>query len=191
MVRYLVPLFIVLFIGVFLFVGLGLNPREVPSQHINKPAPDFSLQQLHNMQTKFSKSDLQGKVWMLNVWASWCVACRQEHPVLVNMARNGEIPVYGLNYKDTPTQAKRWLEEHGNPYEISIVDYDGKVGIDYGVYGVPESFLIDKQGIIRHKVIGPLSSIELRKCVLPIFRELQKTEQANEAAIDELRKQCA
>ena len=88
MVRYLVPLFIVLFIGVFLFVGLGLNPREVPSQLINKPAPDFSLQQLHNMQTKFSKTDLQGKVWMLNVWASWCVACRQEHPVLVNMARS-------------------------------------------------------------------------------------------------------
>jgi cytochrome c biogenesis protein CcmG/thiol:disulfide interchange protein DsbE len=191
MVRYLVPLFIVLFIGVFLFVGLGLNPREVPSQFINKPAPEFSLQKLHNMSETFSKQDMQGKVWMLNVWASWCVACRQEHPVLVNMARRGEVPLYGLNYKDAPSQARGWLDQHGDPYLLSIVDYEGKVGIDYGVYGVPESFIIDKQGVIRHKVTGPLTTTELKKCVLPIVRELKQTEQANVAVISELRKQCA
>ena len=191
MVRYLVPLFIVLFIGVFLYVGLGLNPREVPSQFINKKAPDFSMQQLHNMSTKFSNKDMLGKVWMLNVWASWCVACRQEHPVLVNMKRSGEIPLYGLNYKDAPSQARAWLEQHGDAYELSVVDYEGKVGIDYGVYGVPESFLIDKQGVIRHKVTGPLSTNELHKCVLPIYRELNKTDTANVAVLNELRKQCA
>lgn len=190
MVRYLVPLFIVLFIGVFLYVGLGLNPREVPSQFINKPAPEFSLQKLHDMNSKFSTKDMLGKVWMLNVWASWCVACRQEHPVLVDMARNGEVALYGLNYKDAPSQARALLEQQGDPYVLSIVDYEGKVGIDFGVYGVPESFIIDKQGVIRHKVIGPLSSIELRKCVLPIVRELEKSEQVDVAVVGQLRKQC-
>lgn len=191
MVRYLVPLFVVLFIGVFLYVGLGLDPREVPSQFINKPAPDFSLQRLDDMNTRFSKADMKGKVWMLNVWASWCVACRQEHPILVHMARTGEIPVYGLNYKDAPSQARALLKQNGDPYVLSIVDYEGKVGIDYGVYGVPESFIIDKQGIIRHKVTGPLTSAILQKCVKPIFNELNKTEQANESVMSELRKQCA
>jgi cytochrome c biogenesis protein CcmG/thiol:disulfide interchange protein DsbE len=133
---------------------------------------------------------MQGKVWMLNVWASWCVACRQEHPLLVRMARTREIPVYGLNYKDAPSQARAWLEQHGDPYVLSIVDYEGKVGIDYGVYGVPESFIIDKQGVIRHKITGPLTPTELQKCVMPIFNELNKTETANVAVLSELRKQC-
>ena len=190
MVRYLIPLIISLFIGVFLYVGLDLKPREVPSQFINKSVPDFSNQQLHNMDTSFSNKDMLGKVWMLNVWASWCVACRQEHPVLVKMARDGEVPLYGLNYKDAPSQARGWLEQHGNPYELSVVDYEGKIGIDFGVYGVPESFIIDKQGVIRHKVIGPLSSMGLRKCVLPIVRELKNTEQANVAVLGQLREQC-
>lgn len=190
MVRYLVPLFVVLVIGVFLFVGLGLNPRDVPSQFINKKAPDFSMPQLHNMEQRFSNKDMQGKVWMLNVWASWCLACLQEHPILTSMARSGELPLYGLNYKDVPKDARRWLEQHGDPYELSVVDYEGKVGIDYGVYGVPESFIIDKQGVIRHKVTGPLSATEVQKCVLPIARELNKAGPVNVATIDELRKQC-
>lgn len=183
MVRYLVPLIIFVVLSVFLYIGLSLNPREVPSPFINKPAPDFQLQNLHEMNELFSNNDMKGQVWLLNVWASWCVACRQEHPILVEMARRGEVPLYGLNYKDAPTQAKRWLEEHGNPYKLSVVDYEGKVGIDYGVYGVPETFIIDKQGVIRHKVIGPISVPELQNCVMPVVNELKKRDQMDDAAL--------
>ena len=183
MVRYLVPLIIFVVLSVFLYIGLSLNPREVPSPFINKPAPDFQLQNLHAMNELFSNNDMKGQVWLLNVWASWCVACRQEHPILVEMARRGEVPLYGLNYKDAPTQAKRWLEEHGNPYKLSAVDYEGKVGIDYGVYGVPETFIIDKEGIIRHKVIGPISVPELQNCVMPVVNELKKRDQMDAAAL--------
>lgn len=188
MVRYLVPLIIFVVLAGFLYVGLGLKPREVPSPFINKPAPDFQLQNLHAMNELFSNNDMKGQVWLLNVWASWCVACRQEHPVLVEMARRGEVPLYGLNYKDAPTQARRWLEEHGNPYKLSIVDYEGKVGIDYGVYGVPETFVIDKQGVIRHKVIGPLSYPELTNCVMPVVNELKKRDQIDNTALALLKK---
>ncbi|WP_455222510.1 DsbE family thiol:disulfide interchange protein [Kaarinaea lacus] len=194
MVRYLVPLIIFVVLAGFLFVGLGLNPREVPSPFINKPAPDFQLQKLDSMNELFSNKDMLGKVWLLNVWASWCVACRQEHPVLVDMARRGEVPLYGLNYKDAPSNAKRWLSEHGNPYELSAVDYQGKVGIDYGVYGVPETFIIDKQGVIRHKVIGPISYKELNDCVMPVVNELNKHEQIDQASLavlSEVRKACS
>ncbi|MFV2057410.1 MAG: DsbE family thiol:disulfide interchange protein [Thiohalomonadales bacterium] len=171
--KYLLPLVIFLVIAGFLYKGLSLKPREVPSPFINKPSPDFSLQQLQDMEKTFSNKDMLGKVWLLNVWASWCVACRQEHPLLVQMARMGEIPVYGLNYKDAPSAARAWLEEHGDPYQLSVVDFEGKTGIDYGVYGVPETFVIDKKGIIRHKVIGPLTTTELREVVMPLFKELQ------------------
>jgi cytochrome c biogenesis protein CcmG/thiol:disulfide interchange protein DsbE len=172
--RYLVPLIIFIIVSAFLYRGLSLNPREVPSPFINKPAPDFTLQKLDNMSEQFSNKDMLGKVWLLNVWASWCVACRQEHPLLVQMARRGEVPIYGLNYKDAPSQAKQWLQQHGNPYELSVVDYQGNVGIDYGVYGVPETFVIDKRGIIRHKVIGPISSGILRECVMPLVNMLEQ-----------------
>jgi len=194
MVRYLVPLIIFIVLAGFLFVGLNLNPREVPSPFINKPAPDFQLQKLDAMNELFSNKDMQGKVWLLNVWASWCVACRQEHPVLVDMSRRGEVPIYGLNYKDSPNNAKRWLSEHGDPYVVSPVDYQGKVGIDYGVYGVPETFIIDKQGVIRHKVIGPISYKELKDCVMPVVNELNKhdqIDQASQAVLSEVRKQCS
>jgi len=191
MVRYLIPLFVVLILGVFLYRGLHLDPREVPSPFINKPAPDFSLQRLHDMKSTFSNKDMLGKVWLLNVWASWCVACREEHPLLISMARKNMVPIYGLNYKDAPRDAQGWLDQHGDPYVENAVDYKGDVGINYGVYGVPETFLIDKQGVIRHKVIGPLTSSELKNCVMPIVNELNKTEQANVAVITELRKQCS
>jgi cytochrome c biogenesis protein CcmG/thiol:disulfide interchange protein DsbE len=173
MLKYLTPLIIFLIISGFLYKGLSLKPREVPSPFIGKPAPQFNLQQLHQMETSFGNKDMLGKVWLLNVFASWCVACRQEHPLLVQMSRMGEIPVYGLNYKDAPSAAKAWLKKHGDPYVLSIVDYEGRVGIDYGVYGVPETFIIDKKGIIRHKVIGPLTTTELREVVMPLFKELQ------------------
>jgi len=191
MIRFIMPLVIFIVLAVFLYAGLSLKPREVPSPFINKSAPDFQLQKLDNMNELFSNKDLLGKVWLLNVWASWCVACRQEHPLLVGMSRNGTVPIYGLNYKDAPSQARRWLEEHGNPYELSVVDYEGKVGIDYGVYGVPETFVIDKQGVIRHKVIGPLTRAELRKCVLPVVEALEKSDQVSVAVLSEVREACS
>jgi len=173
MLKYLAPLAIFLVLAGFLYKGLSLKPHEVPSPFINKPAPDFVLQKLDDMSTKFSNKEMLGKVWLLNVWASWCVACRAEHPLLVQMAREGTIPVYGLNYKDLPSKAKAWLDEHGDPYVLSAVDYEGKVGIDYGVYGVPETFIIDKKGVIRHKVIGPLTADILQKKVTPLVKELE------------------
>jgi cytochrome c biogenesis protein CcmG/thiol:disulfide interchange protein DsbE len=191
MLRYLTPLIVVLVLGAFLYVGLGLKPREVPSPFINKPAPDFTLQRLNDMKSTFSNKDMLGKVWLLNVWASWCVACREEHPVLISMARRNLVPVYGLNYKDAPSDAHNWLNQHGDPYVLNAVDYKGNVGIDYGVYGVPETFLIDKQGVVRHKVIGPITPSELKNCVMPIVNELNKTEQANVPVISKLREQCS
>jgi cytochrome c biogenesis protein CcmG/thiol:disulfide interchange protein DsbE len=172
MVRFLVPLAIFVAIALFLWKGLSLNPREVPSPFINKPAPDFSLNQLHDPTATFSNKDMLGKVWLLNVWASWCVACRQEHPLLVQLSRANLVPIYGLNYKDTTREAEQWLSQHGNPYVLSAADVKGNVGIDYGVYGVPETFVIDKQGIIRHKVIGPLTVQELEEVVLPLVKKL-------------------
>ena len=173
MPRYLLPLGIFLALAGLLWVGLSLNPREVPSPFIDKPAPDFTLPRLDDLQKTVSRDDMKGQVWLLNVWASWCAACRQEHPLLVSMARQKLVPIFGLNYKDAPRDARRWLEELGDPYVMSLVDMDGRVGIDYGVYGVPETFVIDKQGIIRHKVIGPVTPAVLRDCLKPLVKALQ------------------
>ena len=174
MLRFIVPLVAFLVVSVFLYVGLDLKPREVPSPFIDKPAPTFSLQKLHDPEAYFSTQDMIGKVWLLNVWASWCAACRSEHPLLVQLSRADIVPIYGLDYKDVPSDGKRWLNELGNPYLASLIDYEGKIGIDYGVYGVPETFVIDKQGVIRHKVIGPLTPSALDKCVLPLVKKLQQ-----------------
>lgn len=171
--RFLLPLVIFVIVAGFLWVGLSLNPREVPSPFINKPAPAFSLPELHNENVAFANQQMQGQVWLLNVWASWCVACRAEHPLLVSYARSNAVPIYGLNYKDKPDDARQWLVELGNPYRASLMDVDGKVGIDYGVYGVPETFVIDKQGVIRHKVIGPVTPERMQNCVIPLVKLLQ------------------
>jgi cytochrome c biogenesis protein CcmG/thiol:disulfide interchange protein DsbE len=160
-------------LAVFLFVGLNLNPREVPSPLIDKPAPAFTLPQLHEPQKTFSPADMQGKVWLLNVWASWCVSCREEHPVLMALAQQNIVPIYGLDYKDTPAEAERWLQKGGDPYVLSVSDAEGRIGIDYGVYGVPETYVIDKQGIIRYKQIGPVTPDSLREKILPLVAELQ------------------
>ena len=173
MTRFLFPLAVFVVMVAFLAVGLGLNPREVPSPLINKPAPAFLLPQLHRPDKTFSQQDMKGKVWLLNVWASWCVSCRQEHPLLVELARTNVVPVYGLNYKDKPDDALAWLEQLGDPYALSITDRDGRVGIDYGVYGVPETFVIDKQGAIRYKQIGPITPEALQNKILPLVKELQ------------------
>ena len=173
MARYLIPLAVFIVLLGFLAVGLKLNPREVPSPLIDKPAPAFQLERLDQPNQIVKLEDLRGQVWLLNVWASWCVACIQEHPVLVEFSKSGALPIYGLNYKDRREDAKAWLAKNGNPYNVSIVDADGRVGIDYGVYGVPETFLIDKQGVIRFKQIGPVTPEVLQDKILPLARKLQ------------------
>ena len=170
--RFLWPLGIFLALAGFLFVGLYLNPREVPSPLIDKPAPAFALPVLHSPDKQITQDDLKGQVWLLNVWASWCVSCRQEHPLLVELSKSKIVPVYGLNYKDERNAGLQWLSEHGDPYVLSIMDADGRTGINYGVYGVPETFVIDKQGIIRHKHIGPVTRQALEEEIIPKVREL-------------------
>lgn len=169
--RFLPLIIFVVMLG-FLAVGLGLNPREVPSPLINKPAPSFTLPTLGSPDKTFSPQDLRGKVWLLNVWASWCVACRIEHPVLVELAKTGVVPIYGLNYKDKRDDAIRWLGNFGDPYQQSLSDTEGLVGIDFGVYGVPETFVIDKAGVIRLKHIGPVTPEALQNTILPLIRKL-------------------
>jgi cytochrome c biogenesis protein CcmG/thiol:disulfide interchange protein DsbE len=172
MMRFLVPLAVFVVLVGFLWKGLQLHPSEVPSPLIGKPAPAFSLQQLENPAQKIGPADLRGQVWLLNVWASWCSSCREEHPVLLRFSKSGEVPIYGLDYKDTREDATRWLQQFGDPYVVSGFDNDGQVGIDYGVYGVPETYVIDKQGVIRHKHIGPITDEVLQDEIMPIVRKL-------------------
>jgi cytochrome c biogenesis protein CcmG/thiol:disulfide interchange protein DsbE len=173
--RFTIPLAVFVVILAFLFVGLGLNPREVPSPLIGKPAPAFQLAQLHAPDRAFTQKDMLGQVWLLNVWASWCISCRDEHPLLVQLAKAKTVPLVGLNYKDKPDEAKAWLKQFGDPYQLSITDRNGRVGIDYGVYGVPETFLIDKAGVIRYKHIGPITPDALQTKILPLVKELQRS----------------
>ena len=172
MKRYLLPLLVFLVLLGFLAAGLSLKPREVPSPLIDKPAPAFSLPLLATPDKQLSLQDMRGKVWLLNVWASWCVACRIEHPLLVELSGAGAVPIYGLNYKDKRDDALGWLAKFGNPYVASLSDAEGLVGIDYGVYGVPETFVIDKNGMIRMKHIGPVTPEVLRDDILPLVKRL-------------------
>jgi cytochrome c biogenesis protein CcmG, thiol:disulfide interchange protein DsbE len=171
--RFLLPLLLFIVLLMFLWVGLSLNPREVPSPLVGKPAPPFQLARLDDPAKTLAQKDLRGQVWLLNVWASWCVSCVEEHPVLVRLSKQGVVPVYGLNYKDQRAAAQAWLARNGDPYTLSLTDYDGKVGIDYGVYGVPETYVIDKAGVIRYKQIGPLTQKVLSERILPLVRQLQ------------------
>ncbi len=171
--RFLLPLAAFLVVVGFLAVGLTLNPRELPSPLVGKPAPAFSLPQLHDQAKVFSPNEMAGKVWLLNFWASWCGGCKEEHPVLLHLAKSGEVPIYGVDYKDTRDEALTWLRQHGNPYPLTAVDEAGRVGINYGVYGVPETYVIDKAGVIRYKQIGPLREDTLKTKILPLVRELQ------------------
>jgi cytochrome c biogenesis protein CcmG/thiol:disulfide interchange protein DsbE len=174
MKRYLLPLLVFVVMAGFLAIGLKLDPREVPSPLIGKPAPAFDLPQLAAPDQRLAAKDLRGQVWLLNVWASWCVACRQEHPLLVELSKTGQVKLYGLNYKDKREDALGWLNNYGNPYLKSMSDTEGLVGIDYGVYGVPETFVIDKQGVIRYKQIGPVTSEALRDTLLPLVAQLEQ-----------------
>ena len=192
--KFLVPLALFILVAGFLGYGLGLNPRELPSALLNKPVPQFERVRLDLPNATFSPADMKGKVWLLNVWATWCVSCREEHPILVELAKNKTVPIVGLNYKEVrgdgsldadkiaPDAEKKlalerangWLNEHGNPYVLSALDLDGRVGIDYGVYGVPETYIIDKAGVIRLKHIGPVTPDVYAKKILPLVAELNK-----------------
>ncbi|KAB2927470.1 MAG: DsbE family thiol:disulfide interchange protein [Dechloromonas sp.] len=179
---------------VLLAVGLGLNPRDIPSPLVGKPVPAFKLAVLATPDKTFSPEDLRGKPWLLNVWASWCVSCRQEHPILVEFSKKVDVPLIGLNYKEVrgdggfdmnklpPEEESRlalqrangWLRDHGDPYRLTAMDIDGRVGIDFGVYGVPETYVIDKDGIIRMKHTGPITPDVLAKKIMPLLAELAK-----------------
>jgi cytochrome c biogenesis protein CcmG/thiol:disulfide interchange protein DsbE len=178
MKRYLLPLGLFLGLAVFLGIGLDRNPHELPSPLVGRPAPPFDLPRLAadtgGGPARFAPADMLGKVWMLNVWASWCVSCRQEHPVLLDLAKSAVVPLVGLDYKDAVGDARAWLAQHGDPYLLSAVDANGRVGIDYGVYGVPETYVIDKGGTIRFKQVGPISAEVLQRKIMPLIRELQR-----------------
>mgnify|MGYP001819211428 FL=1 len=174
MLRYLIPLGIFLVLVIFFAVGLQLDPREVPSPLIDKPAPAFDVVQLHEPDKRIGADQLRGQVWLLNVWASWCVACRSEHPHLVALARQNLVPIYGLNDQDERADALRGLQQFGDPYTVSAHDLDGRVGLNYGVYGVPETFLIDKEGVIRYKHIGPVDPDVINNTIMPMVRQLQQ-----------------
>ncbi len=172
--RYLIPLAIFAALVALFSRGLHLDPHEVPSPLIDKPAPAFDLPHLTEPGGRVSRADLlKHKVSLFNVWASWCVACREEHPFLMELANSGAVPIYGLNYKDTRQDAMEWLQRHGDPYLASAFDQDGRVGIDWGVYGVPETFVVDQHGIIRYKLIGPMTPTAWHDKVEPVVRRLQ------------------
>jgi cytochrome c biogenesis protein CcmG/thiol:disulfide interchange protein DsbE len=172
MKKYLVPLAVFVVLGLLLAYGLNLDPRKIPSPLIGKSLPAFSLTTIADPARKVGRDDLLGRAYLLNVWASWCVACRQEHPFLNELARNKIVPIIGLNYKDKREDALGWLGSLGNPYELSLADKDGRLGIDLGVYGVPETFVIDKQGIIRYKQIGPITPEVWEQKLAPLIKEL-------------------
>ena len=154
-----------------LAIGLRLNPREVPSPLIGKPAPHFELPLLHQPDKRFSQKDMLGSVWVLNVWASWCPPCLAEHPVVSELANS--VAVVGLNYKDAREDALPWLKRNGDPYKLSVYDAAGRIAIDYGVYGVPETYVIDQRGVIRYKHIGPLTREIARDKLQPLVNELR------------------
>jgi cytochrome c biogenesis protein CcmG/thiol:disulfide interchange protein DsbE len=170
---YLLPLAIFAVIGVFLGIGLTLNPRLVPSPLIGKPVPQFRLPPVQGRTLGLAAEDLRGEVSVVNVFASWCVACRDEHPLWMELGRQRVLPIHGLNYKDRPEDAARWLSELGDPYTRTGADRDGRVGIDWGVYGVPETFVVDKHGVIRDKIIGAITRKSVDERLLPLVRKLQ------------------
>ena len=173
--KFLIPLLLFVVLVGFLAVGLNRDPHEVPSPLINKAAPAFEIAQLEQANKTFSPASMKGQVWILNVWASWCVACREEHPVLVELAKSQVAPVIGLDYKDKREDALAMLSRQGNPYVLSAYDANGRVGIDYGVYGVPETYVIDRAGVIRFKHIGPITSQILNQKIYPLVSELKKS----------------
>ena len=174
MKRSLLPLVAFMILAVFLGIGLTKDPRKLPSPFIGKAAPAFTLPQLHQLNKTFSPKDMLGKVWILNVWASWCVSCRAEHHVLNTLIQNNKVNLIGLNYKDEVADARRWLSRYGDPYQLSVSDLEGLAGIDWGVYGVPETFVMDKKGIVRLKHTGPVTNKDIIEEIIPLIKLLEK-----------------
>ena len=173
MMRFILPFVLFAILAGFLYVGLGLNPHEVPSPLVGKTAPPFTLPRLDEPSRQFSSDDMKGQVWLFNIWASWCTACKQEHHVLMNLARKKFVPIYGMDYKDKREDGMAVLRMNGDPYTLVVSDAEGRVGIEYGVYGVPETYLIDKQGVIKYKQIGAVTEKALNETILPLIKELQ------------------
>ena len=171
--RFALPVAIFAAIAWFLLKGLDRDPRAIPSPLIDKPAPVFSLPVTHDLSRSWSPEAMRGQVWLLNVWGSWCAACQVEHPLFNDLAKAGTLPIVGLAWKDTPENSIAWLRKLGNPYAVVVSDLKGGVAIDYGVYGAPETFLIDKQGVIRFKHVGPLTRELLQTKLLPLVRQMQ------------------
>ncbi|HPF73543.1 MAG: DsbE family thiol:disulfide interchange protein [Rhodanobacteraceae bacterium] len=171
MLRRVLPLIVFIALGVLMLVGIRIsadrNPDALPTPLLNQPAPGFSLPELHQPERTVSSEELAGTPYLLNVWGSWCPSCRIEHPVVTRLAQSGKLRVIGYNYKDERDDALRWLGQFGDPYEMIVVDEDGRTAIDWGIYGAPETFLVDADGIIRFKLVGPLSDDIIEKDILP------------------------
>lgn len=157
MIRFLIPAFVFIVLVGFLYIGLYKDPSLVPSPLIGKPVPTFAASTLKDVNKTITDKDLQGDYALVNVWATWCAACKQEHAALVYLAEQLQVPIYGLNYKDDRASAIDWLNRYGDPYVANIFDENGRIGIDFGVYGAPETFLIDRNGIIQHKLVGVMT----------------------------------
>lgn len=174
MSRFVIPLVLFVVLVVFLAIGLKRDPHRVPSALIDKPAPDFALPELHQPTRIVSPKEMRGKVWLLNVWGSWCQGCREEHPYLNEIAKSGAVPIYGLSWKDKREDALAVLGELGDPYVLNMSDFDGRVAIDYGITGAPETYLIDKNGVIRYKEPGQLTPEIMRDKILPLVQKLNR-----------------
>ncbi|MGH8583134.1 MAG: DsbE family thiol:disulfide interchange protein [Gammaproteobacteria bacterium] len=175
MARYLLPLALFAVLLGLLYAGLSRDPRLVPSPLIGKPVPAFSLPRLKAGESPLTQRDLHGQPTLVNIWASWCAACRDEHPLLIELAERDDIRILGLNYKDTRVAAQDWLDKWGDPYADVAYDEAGRVAIDWGVYGVPETFVVDADGIIRYKQVGPLTEPILSEQLLPALRAAAQT----------------
>ena len=171
---FLIPLLVFAALAVLFAIGLGLDPRLVPSPLIGKPVPQFDLPPVKGRTLGLATRNLKGDVSLVNVFASWCTECREEHPLLMRMSRDKLIPIHGLNYKDRPQDAERWLDELGDPYTRTGADVSGRVAIDWGVYGVPETFVVDREGRIAYKHIGALTPKALKETILPLIAKLRK-----------------
>jgi cytochrome c biogenesis protein CcmG/thiol:disulfide interchange protein DsbE len=180
MLKYLIPLFVFSCLVILFVFGLQNDPSILPSPFIDKPLPQISLPTLSDPAISFDTSDLKGEVTLINIWATWCIPCRQEHALLVELAKNNDIKVVGLNYKDNRDDAMKWLVSLGDPYNIVLFDEDGKAGIDLGLYGVPETFIIDKNTIVKHKHVGPLTEKDISDTILPMIKKLKVIPLINE-----------
>lgn len=172
MLKYFVPLVLLFGVGGLFWYGLSLNPALVPSPLIGKPAPAFELPLLDEPGRSLTEAAFKGEVTMVHVWATWCVSCRAEHPLIMEIARSGLVPIVGLNYKDDRDAALRWLRTRGDPYDLTLSDSAGRVAIDWGVYGTPETFIVDRDGVIRYKHVGPLTRDLVERDLVPLLGEL-------------------